>query len=162
MFHCLKWQHIFNSNTVPASNDGTMKHNFSWCSTGSTSLTCCVKQEKFTNIWPRRPQQDFIMPPNIMLHRHPHCPTYCVISASENWRSLTENFASVGAVWLSVEPNISWKYEVLLWSSRSDIYKLLCFTQNLCFIVPSFESGTNYYWKCVVILYGGTFEMAFV
>ena len=38
-----KWEHIFDSNTVPASNDGTMKHNFSWCSTGSTTLTCCVK-----------------------------------------------------------------------------------------------------------------------
>ena len=44
MFHCIKWQHIFNSNIVPASNDGTMKHNFSWCSTGSTILTCCVKR----------------------------------------------------------------------------------------------------------------------
>jgi len=43
MFHCIKSQHIFNSNIVPASNDGTMKHNYSWCSTGSTTFTCCVK-----------------------------------------------------------------------------------------------------------------------
>ena len=45
MFLCIKWQqHIFNSNIVPASNDGTMKHNFSLCSTGSTTLTCRVKR----------------------------------------------------------------------------------------------------------------------
>ena len=43
MFHCIKWQHIFDSNIVPASNGGTMKHNFLWCSTGSTTLTCFVK-----------------------------------------------------------------------------------------------------------------------
>ena len=43
MFHCIKGQHIFNSYIVPASNDGTIKHNFSWCSTGSTTLTRCVK-----------------------------------------------------------------------------------------------------------------------
>jgi len=42
MFHCIKWQHIFYSNIVPGSNDDTMKHNISWCSTGSTTLTCCV------------------------------------------------------------------------------------------------------------------------
>jgi len=54
----------------------------------------------------------------------------------------------------SVEPNIRWQYEVLLWSFRSDVRKLLCFTQHvsillpvdrhekLCFIVPSFETGT--------------------
>ncbi len=45
MFHCIKWQHIFDSNCiVAASNDSTMKHNCSWCSTRSTTLTCCVKQ----------------------------------------------------------------------------------------------------------------------
>ena len=43
MFHCIKWQHIFDSNIVPASNGGTMKHNFLWCSTGCTTLTCFVK-----------------------------------------------------------------------------------------------------------------------
>ena len=79
MFLCIKWQqHIFNSNIVPASNDGTMKHNFSLRSTGSTTLTCCVKQ-KFTNVWPRRPQQGFILPTNIRLHRHPHCHNSCKI-----------------------------------------------------------------------------------
>jgi hypothetical protein len=57
-------------------------------------------------------------------------------------------------VWVSVEPNIRWHCEVLLWSSRSDVCKLLCFTQYVlvvllvehqekcCFIVPSFETGT--------------------
>jgi len=67
---------------------------------------------------------------------------------------LTENFARVGAVWVSVEPNIRWQYEALLWSSRPDVRKLLRFTRHvsvvlpvehnekLCFIVPSFEAGT--------------------
>ena len=44
MFLCIKWQHIFSSNIVPASNDCTMKHNFSLCSTGRTTLTCHVKR----------------------------------------------------------------------------------------------------------------------
>jgi len=37
------------------------------------------EMEKFTNIWPRWPQQDFIMPPNIRLYRHPHWPHSCKI-----------------------------------------------------------------------------------
>jgi len=53
-----------------------------------------------------------------------------------------------------MEPNVRWHFEVLLWSSRSDVCKLLHFTQHvtvvlpvelfekLCFIVPSFEAGT--------------------
>ena len=57
-------------------------------------------------------------------------------------------------MWVSVEPNIRWHYEVLLLSSRSDVRKLPCFTQHvsvmlplehnekLYFIVPSFEAGT--------------------
>jgi len=40
MFHCIKWQHNFYSNIVPASNYGTMQHNSLWCSTRSTTLTC--------------------------------------------------------------------------------------------------------------------------
>jgi len=43
----------------------------------NTHMLC--EMEKFTNIWPRRPQQGFIMPPNIRLHRHPHCPNSCKI-----------------------------------------------------------------------------------
>jgi len=35
--------------------------------------------EKFTNVWPRRPQQGFILPPYIRLHKHPHCPKSCKI-----------------------------------------------------------------------------------
>ena len=57
-------------------------------------------------------------------------------------------------MWVSVEPNIRWHYEVLLWLSRSDVPKLPRFTQHvsvvllvehpekLCFIMPSFEAGT--------------------
>jgi len=57
-------------------------------------------------------------------------------------------------VWVSVESNIRWQYEVLLWSSQSDVRKLLRFKhyvnvvlpvehhEVLCFIVPSFEAGT--------------------
>ena len=55
---------------------------------------------------------------------------------------------------VSMEPNMRWHNKVLLWSSRSDVHKLLHFTQHvsvalpvehhekLCFIVPSFEAGT--------------------
>jgi len=35
--------------------------------------------ENFMKIWPRKTQQDFKMPPNIELHRHPHCPNSCKI-----------------------------------------------------------------------------------
>jgi len=64
---------------------------------------------------------------------------------------LTENFARVWAVWVSVEPNVRWHYEVLMWSSQSDICKFMHSTQHvcavephekLCFNVPSFEAGT--------------------
>ena len=44
MFYCIKRQLIFNSNIVPSSNDDTIKHNFLSCSTGSTTLTYCVKR----------------------------------------------------------------------------------------------------------------------
>jgi len=43
----------------------------------NTHMLC--EMEKLTNIWPRQPQQDFIMPLNIRLHRHPHCPNFCKI-----------------------------------------------------------------------------------
>ena len=68
-----------------------------------------------------------------------------------------ENFARVGAVWVSVEPNIRLHYEVLLWSSRSDVRKLLRFTQHVSVALP-----VEHHEKYVVILYNGTFEMAFV
>ena len=42
----------------------------------------------------------------------------------------------VGAVWVSVEPNIRWHYEVLLWSSRSDVHKLLHFPQHVSVVLP--------------------------
>jgi len=87
---------------------------------------------------------------------------------------LTENFARVGTVWVSVEPNVRWQNEVLLWSSWSDFRKLLHFTQHvsivlpvehhekLCFIVPSVEAGTILLLKMCVVLYNGTYEMAFM
>ena len=43
----------------------------------NTHMLC--ESAKFMNIWPRRPQQDLIMPPNIRLHRHPQCPNCCTI-----------------------------------------------------------------------------------
>ena len=88
------------------------------------------------------------------IQHHEHCLMYCVVSSSQKWRRLTENFATVGAVWVSMEPNIRLHYKVLLWSSQSDVHELLHFTQHvsvvlpvehhekLCIIVPSFEAGT--------------------
>ena len=65
---------------------------------------------------------------------------------------LTENFAKTVALWVSVEPNIRWHYEVLMWSSQSDESELITQHVNvvlpvghhekLCFNVPSFEAGT--------------------
>jgi hypothetical protein len=90
--------------------------------------------------------------------------------AGEKLRSLTENFARVEAVWV---PNIRWHYEVLLWSSWSDLCELLHFTQLVNVVlqwnfmkscVPlchQLKQG-QYYYRCVIILYSGTFEMAFV
>jgi hypothetical protein len=85
-------------------------------------------------------------------------------------RSLTENFARVEAVWV---PNIRWHYEVLLWSSWSGLRELLHFTQlvnvvlfwNLmksCVTLCHHLNQEQYYYWYVVILYSGTFEMAFV
>jgi len=85
------------------------------------------------------------------IQHNEQCLTHCAVSSCENWNSLTENFARVWAVWVSVKPNIRWHYEVLMWSSQSDVCKLIRFTQHvsvveqhekLCFIVPSFEAGT--------------------
>ena len=39
-------------------------------------------------------------------------------------------------MWVSVGPNIRWHYEVLLWSSRSDVRKLLRFTQHVSVVLP--------------------------
>ena len=67
---------------------------------------------------------------------HEHCVTYCAVFASENRRSLTENFARFGALWVFVEPNIRWQYEVLLWSSRPDVSKLVRFTRHVSVVLP--------------------------
>ena len=78
MFHCIKWQHILETNNVPVSKDGTMKQLLMVFHREHNTLMLC-ETEKFMNIWPRRPHQDFIMPPNIRLHRHPHSPNCCKI-----------------------------------------------------------------------------------
>ena len=67
------------------------------------------------------------------IQHHAHCVAYCAVSACENWRSLTENFARVGAVWVS---NIRWQYEVLLLSSRPDVRKLVRFTRHVSVVLP--------------------------
>ena len=73
-------------------------------------------------------------------------------------------------MWVYVEPNIRWHYEVLMWSSQSDVCKLILFTQHvsvveqyekLCFIVH-LKQEQYYYQKYVVILYNGTFDIAFM
>ena len=43
MFHCIKWQHIFDSNIVPASNDGTAQCNTTFHGVPQ-GAPCCVKQ----------------------------------------------------------------------------------------------------------------------
>jgi len=57
----------------------------------NTHMLC--EMEKFTNIWPRRPQQDFIMPPNIRLHRYPQwpnsCKVFCQTSSVLTYRNCT-------------------------------------------------------------------------
>ena len=87
------------------------------------------------------------------IQQHEHCHTVHFLQVRTE-EVFTENFAKVGAVWVSVESNIRWHYEVLLWSSWSDDRKLLHVTQHvnvvlsvehdekLCFILPSFEAGT--------------------
>jgi hypothetical protein len=99
---------------------------------------------------------------------HEQCLTYCAVSAIEKLRSLTDSFARVETVWV---PNIRWYYEVLLWSSRSDVRKLLHITQHVCVVLQwnfmqscvSFchhlKLEQYYCRKCVVILFDGTFEM---
>jgi hypothetical protein len=63
---------------VPASNDGTMKQLFMvFHRQHNTHILCDMV--KFTNFWPRIPQHDFIMPPNIRLHRYPHCSNSCKV-----------------------------------------------------------------------------------
>ena len=57
------------------------------------SIHMLCETEKFMNIWLRRPQQDLILPPNIRLHRHPHCPNswkiFCQTSSVLTCRNCT-------------------------------------------------------------------------
>jgi hypothetical protein len=139
MLHCIKWHHIFNSNTVPTSNKDTMKHNFSWCSTRNTILTCCVKQRSLrTSDWDVH-SQDFIMPPNIGFQRHPHCPNcckiFCLSSSVPTCRDCTvcqsswccmqaiSLLVTPATIWSPVYPNLlgtlAWSYswQILIWSN---------------------------------------------
>jgi len=77
-------------------------------------------------------------------------------------------------VWVSVEPNIRWHFEVLLWSSQSGVHKLIRFTQHvivvlcvehhekLCFVVLSFEAGKILLLKMWCHFIHWNFEVAFV
>ena len=129
MFHRIKWQHTFlDSNIVPASNDGTMKYNFSLCSKESITLTCRVKQRSLRTS-ERQPQQDFIMPPNIRLHRHQHCPNtykiFCLTSSVLNHRNCTvcqtmfmmqgiSLLITPATIWSPIYPNL-WMCLVRQW-----------------------------------------------
>jgi len=62
---CFKWWH----NETQLFMVFHMEHN----------TLMLFEMERFTNIWLRRPQQDFILSPNIRLHRHPHWPSTCRI-----------------------------------------------------------------------------------
>jgi len=86
------------------------------------------------------------------------CPAYSIMNivwrsvrflqvrTEEVWQKIMQELRQCGCLW--------WHFEVLLWSSGSDVCKLLCLTQYVlvvlpfehqekcCFIVPSFEAGT--------------------
>ena len=64
----------------------------------NTHMLC--EMEKFTNIWSRRPQQDFILPPNIRLHRHPHCPN--------SWKSFYQTYSVLTCRNCTVCQTCSW------------------------------------------------------
>ena len=81
----------------------------------------------------------------IQHHKHWHT----VVSASWNWRSLTESWATVGNLWVSLEPNIRWHYEVLLWLSQSDVDKLLHFRQHVSVVLPVEHHGKLFH--CAII-----------
>jgi len=114
----------------------------------------CPQQGTFTNL-------DKLVIKLLQVLSVMKCPAYSIMNIGIlcslcKWelKTFDRKFARVGAVWVSVEPNIRWQYEVLLGSSRSDVRRLLRFTQHvsvvllveqhekLCFIVPSFETGT--------------------
>jgi len=80
---------------------------------------------------------------------------------------LTENFARIESVWVSVEPNISYcgcLSQMFLNFSVSHSMWVLCShwnTMKSCVsLCHHLKQGQYYYKKCVVILYIGTFEMA--
>jgi len=89
--------------------------------------------------------------PCIQHHEFWHTVQFLQVRTEDVWQKILQE---LGAVWVSVEPNIRWQCEVLLWLSRSDVCKLFHFTQHvsivppvehhekLCFVVPSFEAGT--------------------
>jgi len=83
------------------------------------------------------------------IQHHEHCLTYCAVSASENWRSLIENFATVGPLWVSVDGSMMSSCgclsQMFVTYSVSHSMCVLCslwITMKSYFIVPSFEAGT--------------------
>ena len=137
MFYCIKWQQLFK---VFHS-----EHN--------THVLC--EMEKFANIWLRRPQQDFIMPPNIRLDRHPHtphcCKIFCQTSSVLTCRNHTvcqcswccmQNISLLitpGTIWSPVYPNL-WTCllrdsglfifltQILIWSYTVAVFSQLYLT----------------------------------
>jgi len=80
---------------------------------------------------------------------------------------LTENFARVGSLWVSVEPNIRYHghlSQMFLNFSVSHGMWVLCSLWNAMKSCVSLchhlKQGQYYYQKCVVILYNGTCEVA--
>ena len=53
------------------------QNNFSWCSTGSTALTRCVKRRSLRTS--DRDDHSMTSYCHLILDRHPHCPTSCKI-----------------------------------------------------------------------------------
>ena len=67
----------------------------------NTHMLC--EMQKFANMWPRRPQQDFILPPNIRLHRHPHWPNSCKIFCQTSSVLTCRNCTVCQCSWCSME-----------------------------------------------------------
>ena len=110
----------------------------------NTHMLC--ETEKFMNIWPRQPQQDFIIPPNIRLHRHPQWPNSCKIfcqtssvltcrncTVCQCSRCCTEGISLLinsATIWSPISPNL-WMCLV----SDSDLFIFL--TQILIWSYPA-------------------------
>jgi len=76
----------------------------------------------------RRQQQDFIMPPSIRLHRHPHCPNSCKIFCQTSSVLTCRNctVCQCSWYWLLITPATIWSpiYPNLWVFSRIHIFHL--------------------------------------